>query len=95
MLQPILTVGRILLVAVVLLSTGLCVMTLIAFQVGVVSAIFVTPDSPWLFDHLFLSDDYVDRIFQITGIVLAYEFYVLVMVVLFPFLFVSGDFQWW
>ena len=93
--QPIVTIGRILLVAGVLFLTGVCVMTLIAFQVGVVSAIFFNPEARGPFDHLFLSDNYADRVFQITGIVLAYEVYVVVMIVLLPFLLVAGDFQWW
>ena len=95
MLQLVLMLGRIILVAAILLLTMLVVMTLIAVQVGAVSAVFVRPDAPGPFDSLFLSPNYVDRTLQITGLVLAYEFYLLIAIMLFPFFLASGDFRWW
>ena len=75
--------------------TMLVVMVLIAVQVGAVSAIFVRPGSEGPFDAVFLAPDYVPRVFQITGLVLAYELYVLFVVLAFPFLVVSGDVRLW
>ena len=80
---------------VVLPLTILVVMVLIAAHIGAIGAIFIHPGSPGPFDPAFLSQDYTSRMFQITGIALAYEFYLLFVIVAFPFLLASGDLKWW
>ena len=82
------------LVAVVLPSLGLVVMTLIAFQVGAVSAVFFHPGASGPFDGLTLAEGYMARTFQITGAVLVYELYLLLILIAFPFLLATGDLRW-
>ncbi len=86
--------GRIMLAAVVLPLLWLMVMTLIAFQVGAVSAIFLYPGTDGPFDGLTISEGYIARTFQITGLVLAYELYLLFILIAFPFLLATGNLRW-
>ena len=76
---------RVLMAVVILPLTILVVMVLIAAHIGAIGAIFIHPGSSGPFDSAFLSQDYVSRMFQITGVALAYEFYLLFVIVAFPF----------
>ena len=86
---------RVLMAVVILPLTILVVMVLIAAHIGAIGAIFIHPGSSGPFDSAFLSQDYVSRMFQITGVALAYEFYLLFVIVAFPFLLASGELRWW
>ncbi len=88
--------GRFALAAVALPSVGLIMMTLIAFQVGAVSAAFVHPGASGslIGDGLLLSANYMTRTFQITGLILAYELYLLFTLIAWPFLLLTGDLRW-
>ena len=91
----VLILRRVLIAVAVLPLVILVVMVLIAAQVGAIGAIIFGPESSGPFDPGYLAQDYSSRMFQITGVALAYEFYVLFVIVAFPFLLVGGDLRWW
>ena len=91
----VVTLRRVFIAAVVLPLVILVVMVLIAAHIGTIGAIFFHPESSGPFDPEFLAQGYASRMFQITGVALAYEFYLLFVIVAFPFLLASGALKWW